>query len=538
MKQSLHLITMLLINRRTVKRIAPILIALGLIACESRENSSSPDFITNPPDFTQAEFRNCLDFESNVSDPETVKQFECALVSVPLNWDNSDGDSINYFVRRLKSASPSQSQLWILPGGPGIAGDLWDEGLIWAQQLPGFDIYMPDHRGTGRSSLLGCSEKEDQDPFFTDDDASEESCLNYLQMTRGQRLNDFNVTQAAKDIGMLAAQWQLNNEDIYLYGSSYGTYWAHRYLQIFPDQASGVLLDAVCDLEGCKEQNGFFSTWNQTGQELLSLCDSDLECGSRLGGNAVTFMTDLYNKLEKGHCSDLDIEREDLQFIAGLALDEGRDAQQILPAILYRLDRCAESDLAAIEHLLALIDGGDDDDSSELVLPESRGLTLNIRYSELWDNSISIKDIEDQADNSLFTGGEFPDEALPQFELQSMWPAYDLDEYHFNWAITSTPLLITNGTLDPLTPLANAKNLKAQFNAPSQQLIPIPFAGHETLSNSPDDGGDCSFHIAVQFFQNPLNELDDTCTQSIPALDFNGDTVSAQLFFGTDSYWD
>ena len=49
------------------------------------------------------------------------------------------------------------------------------------------------------------------------------------------------------DVGELINLFKRNgiHDSAFVYGVSYGTYWAERYMQLFPRQAKGVILDSV-----------------------------------------------------------------------------------------------------------------------------------------------------------------------------------------------------------------------------------------------------------------------------------------------------
>jgi hypothetical protein len=57
---------------------------------------------------------------------------------------------------RIRAQQRSRGQLWMLEGGPGLSGI----GLVSTTEqfivkgLPDLDVYMPDHRGTGRSHFI------------------------------------------------------------------------------------------------------------------------------------------------------------------------------------------------------------------------------------------------------------------------------------------------------------------------------------------------------------------------------------------------
>src|SRR5689334_21902983 len=88
----------------------------------------------------------------------TDRRADCASVEVPLDWKHPEGRKIPFFVKRLRgNSSAAHRQLWLLEGGPGAAGDGLDSLAADAvAKDPALDVYIPDHRGTGRSARLDC----------------------------------------------------------------------------------------------------------------------------------------------------------------------------------------------------------------------------------------------------------------------------------------------------------------------------------------------------------------------------------------------
>ena len=93
----------------------------------------------------------------------------CANVSVPLDWTDEISNDINLFIWKISSPlGNATKQLWILQGGPGKVSlqittkMLGDSGGEMIQTAPQFyeglgldyDLYFPDHRGTGLSSYI------------------------------------------------------------------------------------------------------------------------------------------------------------------------------------------------------------------------------------------------------------------------------------------------------------------------------------------------------------------------------------------------
>jgi hypothetical protein len=87
---------------------------------------------------------------------EAPSQLECATYSVPINWDEPEGEKFDLGLVRLPANANSTKKIGSLsvnPGGPGsAASDLI--GLTDA-----FDLIRLDPRGVGLSSLVQCDQK-------------------------------------------------------------------------------------------------------------------------------------------------------------------------------------------------------------------------------------------------------------------------------------------------------------------------------------------------------------------------------------------
>jgi pimeloyl-ACP methyl ester carboxylesterase len=86
-----------------------------------------------------------------------------------------------------------------------------------------YDIMIPDHRGTGRSSPLYCYN-------YTADLSME--CVQYaLAHTSNATLAAYSTTNAAHDLyaAMVATKDNIAVSDpVFVYGVSYGSYWTQR----------------------------------------------------------------------------------------------------------------------------------------------------------------------------------------------------------------------------------------------------------------------------------------------------------------------
>lgn len=123
------------------------------------------------------------------------------------------------------------------------------------------DMYTLDHRGTGRSNYLECQAAQAfaaGSPGGTDIDVSEiANCVKDIMFQIDNHTEAFSVTSAAKDIEYLIDALHGKDTEVFVYGGSYGTYWAERLMHLAPKQVRGYILDGVVD-----EKADIFSSWN------------------------------------------------------------------------------------------------------------------------------------------------------------------------------------------------------------------------------------------------------------------------------------
>lgn len=103
---------------------------------------------TPPPSFTA-----CADAAAHTP----LVGSECLITDVPLRHEAADAGTIELFVRRLPTPDQSKrrGEVWLIAGGPGEAGaSLYPMISTYRRAFPGYDLIIPDHRGTGRSARL------------------------------------------------------------------------------------------------------------------------------------------------------------------------------------------------------------------------------------------------------------------------------------------------------------------------------------------------------------------------------------------------
>ncbi|HWO14212.1 MAG TPA: alpha/beta fold hydrolase, partial [Polyangiaceae bacterium] len=187
------------------------------------------------------------------------RDLECAEVSVPVDYEQPDGEKLPIALRRVLAnpLEPYKGALLINPGGPGGPGidfalDGLQEGLFEAI-APGYDIIGFDPRGVGQSGERGCGIlPDDLYPSVADGAAATSAVEAQLALVRERgeqceqawgplfrHLGSKNVVRDMEEI-----RKALNQPSLNYYGASYGTRLGALYAHMFPATAGRIVLDA------------------------------------------------------------------------------------------------------------------------------------------------------------------------------------------------------------------------------------------------------------------------------------------------------
>ena len=469
-------------------------------------------------------------------------QAECALLDVPLRWSEPEGQTIGVFVQRLRgTAETIRGQVWLLEGGPGGSGADWDASMEGMRELdPTLDYYAVDHRGVGRSARLGCPQEDEGTVGGTAIVPGEvEDCLGALQTQWGDGLAEFSATAAARDLGALLDAAAQPGQSAFIIGVSYGTYWAHRYLQLFPAQAQGVVLDSIAP-PGIDFLH-YDTDFNAVGQDFLELCAADALCASKLG-DPWQALVDLSTALAGGHCPQLQatwgLDEESLPLVLS-ALLVSPQTRTYIPAIIHRLARCEPADVAAISSLLEVVFGGSQEQTYYEAL-QSQALFWNVSFGELWPNPgmhPTAAEI-DAAQATVYIGGGL----VPSlYAIQDVWPAYPDDAWTNAWATPETPVLMLNGDLDPQTPIWLGELAAEHLSGPKQWFVRVPRSAHATIGKTPKPEGQevgCGLEMVLAFLDDPSKQPSTACLASIPEETFTGDPDLNAYVLGTTDLWE
>ncbi|MFD2472515.1 alpha/beta fold hydrolase [Amycolatopsis silviterrae] len=178
---------------------------------------------------------------------------ECAMVTVPLDYANPGGRTIDVAVSRIRATGHRTGAIVFNPGGPGQSGmgvplniaESKAAGLLEHHDLIGFDP-----RGVDYSANIPCAEDDTQpDPGLSEKDrarflAERSAAANAACFAKDPDLvKSFTTPNIARDVDRIREA--LGEERIGYYGVSWGTALGAEYRTLFDNHVDKMLLDSV-----------------------------------------------------------------------------------------------------------------------------------------------------------------------------------------------------------------------------------------------------------------------------------------------------
>lgn len=369
----------------------------------------------------------------------------CARMAVPLDYRQQDDRRLSLFVRKFPAAQRSKGQLWLVAGGPGESGASFYPFLaLLRAAAPGYDLMIPDHRGTGFSTRL-CEAEEAIDSAGGTTLAGAEwaSCFKTLNAD-ADRTRAFSTSNAAHDLKALIDGLS-QGRPTFLYGVSYGTQLVLRALTIAPpDRLDGVILDSLVPPETDPhwDLSHRSAVVDGVGRRVLASCDRTPSCRTSLGGPASTAMREVIAdpKLRS-------VLGDNPKYLFGAMLDVP-EVRARIPVILADLRHGKVASLEEAKRRLGQVE------ATLLSYPQS---SSSIPLVGLISGSESnarpnLTDAIVQREEREFLFAS----PLPGLLTRSSLPLYKRDDAFGRLPARTPPVLVLQGTLDPKTPIEGA----------------------------------------------------------------------------------
>lgn len=162
-------------GRATAALLGAVLVLAGCVSPADKVQteagaSPSPDATatspTLPTDGIPDELRSF--YEQTTDWTPCAAGFECADVTVPLDWDDPTGQTLAIAAKRRPANETKMGTILINPGGPGGSGLEFVDYvpfIFGTPLLDNFDILGFDPRGVGESGAVTCLTDAERDVF-------------------------------------------------------------------------------------------------------------------------------------------------------------------------------------------------------------------------------------------------------------------------------------------------------------------------------------------------------------------------------------
>jgi pimeloyl-ACP methyl ester carboxylesterase len=403
---------------------------------------------------------------------------ECATLTVPVDYAEPDGATIDLNLERVPAADQAQrvGSLLVNPGGPGAPGTSLVEapGFVFGEPLlQRMDIVAFDPRGTGESAPIDCIPDPELDEYLaqdpTPDDAAEAEAFVAEQRqffagcvsSSGELIGHVSTVEAARDMDVMRGA--LREEQLSYLGFSYGTTLGGVYAELFPANVGRFVLDGATDptldfREGSLSQaRGFQTALNAYVDNCIDVGDCFLGSTRQEGLDTISGLLD-------------EIEAEPLPTADERDLQIGNAFYGVVTPLYGRsnwplLDRALEDALAGSGDVLLQLadiyssrnaDGGFGDNSLEAFV--SIGCLDD-------PSAVPVEEVPDEF--AAF------DEASPTFGRVFAWGMASCLGIQVEAAEPSptvaaegaAPILVLGTTRDPATPYEEAVALAEQLDS-------------------------------------------------------------------------
>ncbi|KAF9069707.1 TAP-like protein-domain-containing protein [Rhodocollybia butyracea] len=478
---------------------------------------------------------------ANLSWVSCYSGFECTRFSVPLNYSDDQEGSAAIAMLRLRSnftGSDYLGPIFYNPGGPGVSGvdDLvGGTGAFLAGITPQFDIVTFDPRGVDHSTpAVTFFESDAERQFWLSAktfDANSSSDALAVQVAQskviGQLAKDRDngilahvaTDNVARDLLQMVEAY--GEENLQYWGISYGSLLGETFATLFPDRIDRMIIDGVLDGSGWFSNNltdqvldigvvlqGFFdgchsvgptdcafyaSTSDEIAANLNSLYDSiRVQPLPAYAGPSAAYGTVNYDYLRnvvvRALYSPYSLFSPLASALSALSAGNATEIYELIqPIPNSELCQITDADLPSANQF-----------ESELAVQCADGGVVNDTLAQLFDFMVSV--------NSSFAG--------EVATFRSGCVGWQVHPEHFKGPVganTSHPILLIGNTADPVTPLANAQKISADF--PGSAVLTQDSFGHTSFAAS----SSCTAAFVLAYFVNgTLPEPGTVCSVETP----------------------
>lgn len=474
--------------------------------------------------------------------------FSSTKLRVPADHDNpSSSPKINVFVRRICRVKDGNSKtdnndplsispdwnILAIPGGPGQSSIIYEQTFNnfnnLLEGIGSFCLYGIDHRGIGRSTRF--IKAISSGNWYN-------SIQDYLNNPKFP-LKTCTVTNAARDTLQLAnlltkdeANKKGKKSKMVIYGSSYGSFLAHRILTLDPNMFDKAIFESysVAERHTVDSDEGLLLSCKRS-----KACTGQLGTDPRLIRNVLSFLSnENYNECSKilnAHANQSQTK-------------DGGGSNKCSKIVNYLIDRksvkSARFGLALLYHAWSCPDaivfgkalnkfesikgnsGSDDEEGKKMIVNESASSSSTKTNQMLRDylhwSEISAPYIQSPPSNcqsECAMGLNNNCEMLLSLKsvykfLENYLYSYDHSKREASINSKKTKIYIVHGGEDLITPIRTAKREFDRIKSPLKRMFIINNGGH-TLAET----NKCSREIYDEIFRDGHSGDTDHCIQEL-----------------------
>lgn len=466
---------------------------------------------------TKSEF---AEYFTQKVDWKTCGNVECATISVPIDWEDENSDSVEIALAKQPATDNAQGTVFVNPGGPGGSGVEFVEYAVTGDLAENFDVIGWDPRGVGASTRVECFDdaaKDDSLYDTFDEPYQSEAWVGELtdelddyaaacKQNTGELLGKVDTVSTAHDLELMRALIT-GDEPLDFLGYSYGTFIGAVYAELFPDKVGHFVLDGAIDptVEAFDELVVQAVGFENNLRAYMADCLASSEC---------PFTGTLDQALVQAGALMGSVDG------AGLVSSDGRELDSATVGTGVAMSLYSADYWPYLSELFIGIQSGDADPAFFLAD------TYNGRDDDgsFADNSVEVYQATTCVDNDWTTDSASTLDRLQQISkaAPTIGPYITLDDFAVldvlcnNWpypaadfpdeydAEGAAPILVIGTTNDPATPYIWAQALAKQLS--SGVLITVEGDGHTAYNGD----NACVNQVVDQYF------LDSTVPDSDP----------------------
>lgn len=417
----------------------------------------------------------------------------CGTFGVYENRQTRSGRTIPLGVVVLRAKHPGRDAIAFIEGGPGVGAvpdaapvaDLGDPVLATFQDR--YDVLFVDNRGMGTSNPTGCNiaPYTDMPAYFQQIWPSKILAGCYRRYASTSDPSQYNTNNAVDDLDDIRAA--LGYRKLVLYGGSYASFFSFVYLRRHPEHVKSALLEGITaphfqPLPGAPDGA-------QTAlDDLVRKCARDPQC-ARAFPHFGDRLYAVLQRFDRGPQRVTVRNAKTKRFVPVLLskevlvdrLRENLYSPETASYLPYAIERAYHFDYVPIGRMIDLW-------SQFLTRAQDPGTNLAYRCADM-DPFISESELQTAAQRSFTSDLRVRAEraACAIWKVDPMPPSFN------DPVVSSVPVLLLNGSDDPVTPPKYAQGAVRYLS--NGKLVLVRGAGHGV--DTP-----CTTRVMIQFLRD------------------------------------